>query len=220
MSDKLKVVLLIVVALLLLSCVGSPSVFDHPESSRQQKAKFDVRALEAALNLFIDDVGRCPSREEGLAVLIEPTSALRESGRYPVGGYLGRLPLDPWGNEYHYRCPGTHNSASFDVWSFGSDGLQGGAGYAVEIGNWPGAYERLKAEERRNNQLYSIAFAALTGFVVGLPLYIVGVGLKLRRGSTFLAALKGFHLGAQLYLTFLGPLVVFLVMLIASPRVF
>jgi general secretion pathway protein G len=184
------------------------------------KARADVRALEAALNLFVDDFGRCPSREEGLAVLIEPTSVLSESERYPVGGYLGRLPQDPWGNDYHYRCPGTHNSASFDVWSIGSDGQQGGAVQADEIGNWPRAYERLLAEERRNNLLYGIAFAALIGFVVGLPLYVVGVGIKLWRGSTFLAALKGFHLGAQLYLTFLAPLVVFLIALIASPGVY
>lgn len=220
MPENMKGVLQIAVALLLLFCVGALQAFDRPESARLYKAKADVRALETALNLFIEDVGRCPSREEGLAVLVEPTSALRESGRYKAGGYLDRLPRDPWGNEYRYRCPGTYNIDSFDVWSAGRDGRLGGAEQTDEIGNWPGSFERLEAQERRNSMLYGIALAALTGFVVGLPLYIVGVGLKLWRGSTFLAALKGFHLGAQLYLTFLGPLVVFLFARIAWPSVY
>jgi type II secretion system protein G len=174
----------------------------------------DIRALEAAINLFIADTGRCPKTEEGLAVLVEPTDELLVSGNYREGGYLHRIPHDPWGSEYQYQCPGTHNSTSFDVWTFGSDGKTGGLDYANDAGNWPGAFENMQAKERRINFLYRTGITALAGFFVGLPLYIVGISLKIRNGLPLKSVFLGFHLGVQIYLTLIGPLIVALLVMV------
>jgi general secretion pathway protein G len=207
------------VVLLLLIVSSHLFAFDRPESSRMYKAMADIRALEAAVNLFSADTGRCPKTEEGLGVLIEPTPELLNIGNYKDGGYLVRLPHDPWGNDYQYRCPGVHNNTSFDVWTFGSDGKAGGSDMAEDAGNWPGAFERMQAKERRDSYLWGAGSIALAGFIVGLPLYIVGIVLKIRNGSPLQPALLGFHLGVQIYLTLIGPFVFVLIMMIFSPPV-
>ena len=61
-----------------------------------------------------------------------------ESGNVPrnwkQGGYLERMPKDPWGNDYQYLYPGVHGEV--DIFSFGSDGQAGGEGYAADVGTW------------------------------------------------------------------------------------
>ena len=53
------------------------------------------------------------------------------------GGYVRRLPEDPWGNPYQYRRRSAHGG-QFDIWSFGADGQEGGEGNDADIGNWQG----------------------------------------------------------------------------------
>jgi general secretion pathway protein G len=207
----------VVVLLLIVSC--NLLAIDRPESSRLYKAMSDIRAIEAALNLFSADIGRYPKTKEGLAVLIEPSTDLLNSGNYKDGGYLDRLPSDPWGNEYQYQYKGVHNITSFDVWTFGSDGKAGGSGSAEDAGNWPGAFERMQANDRRNSFVLGIGIISLAGFIVGLPLYIVGIAIKIRNGSPFQSALQGFHLGVQIYLTFIGPVIFSLIIIVFSPNV-
>jgi general secretion pathway protein G len=217
--DDMKTISSIIVVALLLLDSGHLFAYDRPESARIYKAMADIRAIEAAVNLFNADTGRYPKAEEGLDVLVEPTPELLNMENYKDGGYLDRLPRDPWGNEYQYQCPGVHNSTSFDVWTFGSDGQAGGAGMAEDAGNWAGAFERMQAKERRDSFLWGLGSLALAGFVVGLPLYIVGIALKIRNGSPLESALQGFHLGVQVYLTLIGPFVFVLLMMIFSPPV-
>ena len=51
-----------------------------------------------------------------------------------TGGYIRKLPKDPWGKDYQYRQPGQHGA--FDIYSFGADGAEGGEGDAADIGSW------------------------------------------------------------------------------------
>lgn len=208
-----------IVVVLLLAVSGNILAFSRPESSRLSKAVSDIRALEAAINLFIVDIGRCPKTEEELAVLVEPTDELLDLVNYKDGGYVNRIPHDPWGNEYQYQCPGVHNSTSFDVWTFGSDGKAGGLGYAEDAGNWPGSFEKMQAKERRDSLLNGIGIMALTGFLVGLPIYIVGIAIKIRNGLPLQSAFLGFHLGVQIYLTFIAPAIFVLIIMTFSPNV-
>ena len=41
---------------------------------------------------------------------------------------------DPWGNDYKYRRPGRFGT--FDLYSLGADGEEGGEGSDKDIGNW------------------------------------------------------------------------------------
>jgi general secretion pathway protein G len=76
---------------------------------------------------------RYPTTEEGLKVLVEPPNGDEKKWRGP---YVKQVRNDPWGNPYQYRSPGLHHTSSFDLWSRGADGADGGEGQAADIGNW------------------------------------------------------------------------------------
>jgi general secretion pathway protein G len=82
------------------------------------------------LDVFEIDTGRYPTSDEGLNALLSQPAGVREWH----GPYIERgMPKDPWGNPYVYRSPGQHNTASYDLYSFGPDGAEGGGD---DIDNW------------------------------------------------------------------------------------
>src|SRR5262249_33670867 len=126
----------ITAALLLLVVVPLLGAKSLPALARTQ-----IIVLEGALEAFRIDHGRYPTTDEGLAALVERPAALK-GAKYPAAGYLwsGRVPMDPWGAPFFYRCPGERNPERFDLGSLGADGMRGGDGFASDIGNWPGGY--------------------------------------------------------------------------------
>ena len=75
-----------------------------------------------------------PATAQGLDALVKAPAGLARPERYRPGGYIRRLPADPWGNPYQYRYPGQHGR--FDVYSLGADGQEGGEGENADLGNW------------------------------------------------------------------------------------
>ena len=123
-------VMVVVVILSILAAIVVPKIMDRPEQARVTKAKSDIRALEAALNLYRLDNMVYPSTDQGLEALVtEPTDA-PEPKNWKDGGYIDRLPMDPWGNPYLYLSPGVHST--IDIYSTGMD-LQS---EDDDIGNW------------------------------------------------------------------------------------
>ena len=87
-----------------------------------------------ALKLYRLDNQRYPTTEQGLQALVtKPTSGPAANG-WKQGGYIDKLPKDPWGNPYQYRQPG--RNGAFDIFSLGADGAEGGEGDNADIGNW------------------------------------------------------------------------------------
>ncbi|OOC09126.1 MULTISPECIES: type II secretion system major pseudopilin GspG [Thioalkalivibrio] len=127
-------VMVVVVILGILAAIVVPRVMDRPDDARLTKVKQDIRTIESALNLYRLDNFRYPSTDQGLEALVEPPTSGPEPAQYRDGGYMDRLPNDPWGNEYQYLHPGRHGD--FDVFSFGANGRRGGEGIEGEIGNW------------------------------------------------------------------------------------
>ncbi len=119
-------VVLVIIAILAATII--PNFFDAPDRARVVRAKQDVRALENALLLYKLDNFNYPS---GLNDLIQKPS---DAPNWKQGGYLERLPKDPWGNDYQYRNPGERGS--IDVYSLGADGAAGGEGTNADVGNW------------------------------------------------------------------------------------
>ncbi|WP_132986927.1 type II secretion system major pseudopilin GspG [Luteimonas terricola] len=118
----------------LLSTVVMINVMPSQDRAMSEKARADVSVLEQALETYrLDNMGY-PTTAQGLDALLDPPSGLARPERYRKGGYIRRLPEDPWGKAYQYRQPG--RSGGFDVFSFGSDGAEGGEGDAADIGNW------------------------------------------------------------------------------------
>jgi general secretion pathway protein G len=92
-----------------------------------------VSELEAALERFNVHMDRYPTSEESLKVLVEAPTGDEQKWRGP---YVKMLRADPWGHPYQYRFPGVHHPTSFDVWSRGADGADGGEGPNADVGNW------------------------------------------------------------------------------------
>jgi len=123
-------VMVVVVILGILAAVLVPKVMDRPEQARITKAKQDIRALEATLNLYKLDNFDYPSTDQGLEALASKPDTPPEPPNWKSGGYVDRLPIDPWHQPYQYLNPGVHGT--IDIYSTGPDRQPSDD----DIGNW------------------------------------------------------------------------------------
>lgn len=127
--------MMVVVAIIgLLATLILPRVLGRQEQAQIEKARADIQALSSALKLYKLDNFNFPSTQQGLDALRHKPSGDPPANNWKEGGYIERLPKDPWGNDYQYLSPGQHGD--YDIWSYGSDGKPGGQGGAADIGNW------------------------------------------------------------------------------------
>ena len=96
------------------------------------KARADISVLEQAIETYRLDNLAFP---DDLQALVAAPAGLARPERYREGGYVRRLPEDPWGQPYQYRRPSRHGG-QFDVFSLGADGREGGEGNDADLGNW------------------------------------------------------------------------------------
>lgn len=127
-------VMVVIVILGVLAALIVPKLMGRPDEARTQAARQDVATLMQALKLYRLDNKRYPTTEQGLQALIAKPSAGPAADSWKAGGYVERLPLDPWGKAYQYLNPGLHSEV--DVFSLGADGQPGGEGADADIGNW------------------------------------------------------------------------------------
>ncbi|SCZ59637.1 type II secretion system major pseudopilin GspG [Thiohalomonas denitrificans] len=127
-------VMVVVVILGILAAIVVPKVMDRPDAARITKAKQDIRALESALNLYKLDNFRYPSTDQGLDALVSKPGGSPEPRNWKNGGYMDRLPKDPWGNDYRYLSPG--RNGDIDIYTLGADEREGGEGVDADVGNW------------------------------------------------------------------------------------
>jgi general secretion pathway protein G len=109
---------------------------DRPDQARLVKASQDIRVIDSALKLYKLDNNIYPSTDQGLEALVTKPTTSPEPRNWKEGGYLERLPKDPWGGDYLYLNPGVHGE--IDIFSLGADGQTGGEGINSDIGNWQG----------------------------------------------------------------------------------
>lgn len=127
--------MMVVVAIIgLLATLILPRVLGRQEQAQVEKATADIQALSSAVKLYKLDNFNYPSTQQGLDALLTKPAGDPPANNWKPGGYIERLPKDPWGNDYQYLSPGQHGD--FDIWSSGSDGKPGGQGTAADIGNW------------------------------------------------------------------------------------
>ena len=127
-------IMVVVVIIGILGALIVPKLLGRTGESRQTAARVDISTIEQALKLYKLDNQRYPTTEQGLQALVQkPTSGPAANG-WKEGGYLERLPKDPWGNPYQYLSPGIHGEV--DVFSYGADGQPGGTGEDADIGSW------------------------------------------------------------------------------------
>lgn len=127
-------IMVVVVIMGILAALVVPKLMGRADDARITAAKQDIATLMSALKLYKLDNQRYPTTEQGLQALIaKPTSGPAANG-WKSGGYVEKLPKDPWGNPYQYLSPGVRGEV--DVFSYGADGQPGGTGNDADIGSW------------------------------------------------------------------------------------
>jgi len=123
--------MVVVVILGILVAYVTPKIMDRPDEAKVVKVKQDIRALENAIYLYKLDNHKYPSTDDGLEALVKDPG---NAPNWKKGGYLNRMPKDPWNKPYYYLQPGAHGD--FDIYSHGADDREGGEGVNADIGNW------------------------------------------------------------------------------------
>lgn len=127
-------VMVVVVILGILAALVVPKIISRPDEARAIAAKQDIASLMQALKLYRLDNHRYPTTEQGLQALVTRPGSAPPAPNWKTGGYVERLPKDPWGNPYQYLNPGVHGE--IDIFSFAADGAPGGEGNDADIGSW------------------------------------------------------------------------------------
>jgi general secretion pathway protein G len=120
--------MVVIVIIGLLTTIVAINVLPSLGKANAQVAKTDIATLDQAVEHYRIDNNSYPSVTQGLQALVaaQDTTA--------TGGYIKKLPNDPWKRSYIYAFPGQHGA--FDISTLGADGLPGGTGENADIGNW------------------------------------------------------------------------------------
>jgi general secretion pathway protein G len=118
-------IMVVVVIISLVTGVVGVAVLNRLEKARHEVALTQIKQISDALELYKLSMRNFPSTAEGLQALVTP-----KGGEKP---FMNSIPKDPWGQDFVYVYPGTHNPQGFDIMSYGADQVQGGAD---DIGNW------------------------------------------------------------------------------------
>lgn len=123
--------MVVIVIIGLLATIVAINVLPATGTARVEKAKADIATLQQALDQYRLDNITYPTAAEGLQALLTPPPTLAQPQRYRQGGYIRKLPDDPWSRAYQYRVPGARGA--FDIVSLGADGQPGGDGENADI---------------------------------------------------------------------------------------
>lgn len=116
--------MVVIVIIGLLATIVAINVIPATDTARVEKAKADIAVIEQALEQYrLDNLGY-PTQMQGLSALLNAPAGLAQPERYRRGGYIRKLPDDPWGRAYQYQVPG--EKGAFDIISLGADGQPGG----------------------------------------------------------------------------------------------
>ncbi|WP_325284646.1 type II secretion system major pseudopilin GspG [Sphingomonas sp.] len=121
------IVVLAIIALVAALIV--PNVIGRPDEARVTVANTDIRTISAALKMYRLDNGDYPTTAQGLKALAERPTTPPVPANWSSEGYLGDVPMDPWGNPYSYNAQG----GSFTLKSLGKDGQPGGEGLDADL---------------------------------------------------------------------------------------
>ena len=129
-------IMVVIIILGILASYVAVRITGQTEDARRTQAKIQIETFETALKMYQLDNGSYPSTEQGLQALVEAPTTGRLPRKWRDGGYLekGKIPKDPWGNDYLYLSPGIHGD--FDIMSYGDDNSPDGEGKDADVNNW------------------------------------------------------------------------------------
>jgi general secretion pathway protein G len=119
----IEIMIVVTIMALLTAVVIVPNVTKYLKKAKCDAARMQIRNFQLPLNEYMSAHGNYPTSEEGLEALVKE-------------GYLKKVPVDPWGNPYHYRFPGEVEQDEYEIYSYGADGKEGGEGFNADIKSW------------------------------------------------------------------------------------
>jgi len=126
-------IMVVVIIIGILAAIVAPNVIGRIDDAQIVKAEAEISNIENAMKFFRLDNFAYPTSEQGIEALV--TNPNDPSVRnWKTGGYLDRMPEDPWGRPYVYLSPGANRE--IDIFTLGRDGQDGGEGIDATIGNW------------------------------------------------------------------------------------
>lgn len=126
-------IMVVVIIIGILAAIVAPNVIGRVDDAQITKAKAEISNIENAMKFYRLDNFSYPTTEQGIeALVVKPNDPTIRN--WKPGGYLDRLPKDPWGKPYQYLNPG--NNGEIDIYTLGRDGTPGGEGLDADIGNW------------------------------------------------------------------------------------
>jgi general secretion pathway protein G len=128
----IEILVVLIIIGVIVAGVGA-NFLGKADTARVDQTKIDFSTLEKALKLYKLDNYRFPTSEQGLEALLDKPTIDPVPRQWQTGGYIDRLPIDPWGTQYVYITPG--ESSDFDLYSLGADGREGGAEFDADIYN-------------------------------------------------------------------------------------
>ena len=129
-------IMVVVFIIGLLSTVVLVNVLGARTNAQTKTAEANIAALSQGLERYSLQLYTYPTEQQGLQALVEPPDDLADNALYPRGGFIQKLPTDPWGRPYQYVFPAERSRAAYDVFSLGADGESGGEEENADIGNW------------------------------------------------------------------------------------
>ncbi|BCA52906.1 General secretion pathway protein G [Nitrospira sp. KM1] len=129
-------IMVVVAILAILAALVVPRIMGRTDDAKRTAAKVQIRNIEGALQLYKLDNGVYPTTEQGLKALVEKPSVGVVPKKWKLGGYIQKLPEDPWGNPYKYLSPSPTLKGDYEITSLGTDGEAGGEGVNADITNW------------------------------------------------------------------------------------
>ncbi|TFH29794.1 MAG: type II secretion system protein GspG [Myxococcales bacterium] len=113
----------------LLISLAAPRILGRTDEARVTKAMADIKGIETALGMYKLDSGAFPTTEQGLQALVEAPNSGPAPRSWRADGYLERVPLDPWSNDFLYASDGR----TYVLRSMGADGDEGGDGIDADL---------------------------------------------------------------------------------------
>jgi general secretion pathway protein G len=113
-------IMVVILILGLLATIVVQSLRGAADKAKRTKAQADISEIKTALDRFYLDNGFYPTSDQGLAALVTAPTNGRAVPNYESGGYIEKLPTDPWGNQYIYQSDGN----TYTLKSYGPDGVE------------------------------------------------------------------------------------------------
>ena len=127
-------IMVVLIIIGLLAGIVVPRLMGRTEEAKRTKAAVQIKNFQSALDLYRLDSGIYPSTDQGLQALVEKPAVGEIPRNWKDGGYIDKIPKDPWGDNYIYLSPGVHGD--YDLYSYGADGEEGGDGKDADIQSW------------------------------------------------------------------------------------